>query len=47
MEYHNVPGVSIAVINDHQIDWAKGRMIVRLCPPTKVLFDSLAQTEYT
>ena len=24
MEYYNVPGVSIAVINDYQVEWAKG-----------------------
>jgi CubicO group peptidase (beta-lactamase class C family) len=24
MEYYNVPGVSIAVINDNQVEWVKG-----------------------
>jgi len=24
MAYHNVPGVSIAVINDHQVEWTRG-----------------------
>jgi CubicO group peptidase (beta-lactamase class C family) len=24
MKHYNVPGVSLAVINDYQVEWAKG-----------------------
>lgn len=30
MNYHKVPGVSIAVINDYQVEWAKGYGVLEL-----------------
>jgi CubicO group peptidase (beta-lactamase class C family) len=43
MEAHNVPGVSIAVINDFEIDWAKGYGVLELGGHEPVTPDTLFQ----
>ncbi len=43
MAYHNVPGVSIAVINDYQIEWAKGYGVLEAGKSEPVTPDTLFQ----
>ena len=43
MEYHSVPGVSIAVINDFEIEWAKGYGVLELGGSEPVTPDTLFQ----
>ena len=43
MEYHNVPGVSIAVINDFEIEWTKGYGVMELGGYEPVTSDTLFQ----
>ena len=43
MEYHNVPGVSIAVINGFEIEWAKGYGVLELGGHEPVTPDTLFQ----
>jgi CubicO group peptidase (beta-lactamase class C family) len=43
MAYHNVPGVSIAVINDFEIEWAKGYGVLELGGNEPVTSDTLFQ----
>lgn len=43
MEYHNVPGVSIAVINDFEIEWAKGYGVLELGGSEPVTPETLFQ----
>lgn len=43
MEYHNVPGVSIAVINDFELEWARGYGVLELGENEPVTTDSLFQ----
>ena len=44
MEYYNVPGVSIAVINDYQIEWAKGYGVLKAGGSERVTPETLFQT---
>jgi len=41
MEHYGVPGVSIAVINDYQLDWAKGYGVLEAGGDERVTPDSL------
>jgi len=43
MEHYNVPGVSIAVINNHKIEWAKGYGTVESGSDIPVTHDTLFQ----
>lgn len=43
MEYHHVPGVSLAVIGDGRIDWAKGYGVLEAGQQTHVTPDTLFQ----
>jgi len=43
MAYYNVPGVSIAVINDYQIEWAKGYGVLEAGKDQPVTTDTLFQ----
>src|SRR5919202_244869 len=43
MAFHSVPGVSIAVINDGQIEWAKGYGVREVGKPAPVTTDTLCQ----
>jgi CubicO group peptidase (beta-lactamase class C family) len=43
MAYHNVPGVSIAVINDFQIEWAKGYGVLEAGMDQPVTTDTIFQ----
>ena len=47
MAYHQVPGVSIAVINDYQIEWAKGYGVLEAGKDQPVIADTLFQTGST
>lgn len=47
MAYHNVPGVSIAVINDYQIEWAKGYGALEAGKEQPVTTDTVFQTGST
>jgi CubicO group peptidase (beta-lactamase class C family) len=44
MEFHSVPGVSVAVITDFQIEWAKGYGVREAGRPGAVTPDTLFQT---
>lgn len=44
MAYHKVPGVSIAVINDYQIEWAKGYGVLEAGRDQPVTTETLFQT---
>jgi CubicO group peptidase (beta-lactamase class C family) len=44
MAYYNVPGVSIAVINDNRIEWAKGYGVLEAGTDAPVTPDTLFQT---
>ena len=44
MEYYNVPGVSIAVINDYQVEWAKGYGVLEAGGSERVTPETLFQT---
>lgn len=44
MEYYNVPGVSIAVINDYQVEWARGYGMLETGRSERVTPDTLFQT---
>ena len=44
MEHYNVPGVSIAVINDYQIEWVKGYGVLEAGTSECVTPDTLFQT---
>lgn len=43
MEYHNVPGVSIAVINDFEIEWTKGYGVLEIGGTEPVTPETLFQ----
>lgn len=43
MEYHNVPGVSIAVINDFELEWARGYGVLELGGDEPITPDTLFQ----
>jgi CubicO group peptidase (beta-lactamase class C family) len=43
MEAHNVPGFSIAVVNDFKLEWAKGYGVMQLGGNRRVTRDSLFQ----
>jgi CubicO group peptidase (beta-lactamase class C family) len=43
MEFHNTPGVSIAVINNFEIEWAKGYGVVKAGSSATVTPDTLFQ----
>jgi CubicO group peptidase (beta-lactamase class C family) len=43
MAYHNVPGVSIAVIDDFEIEWAKGYGVLELGGSEPVTSETLFQ----
>jgi CubicO group peptidase (beta-lactamase class C family) len=43
MAYYNVPGVSIAVINEDQIEWAKGYGVLEIGGSDPVTLDTLFQ----
>lgn len=47
MAYHNVPGVSIAVINNFQIEWAKGYGVLEAGKEQPVTTDTIFQTGST
>jgi CubicO group peptidase (beta-lactamase class C family) len=44
MQHYNVPGVSIAVINDYQVEWAKGYGVLETGTSKLVTPDTLFQT---
>lgn len=44
MEYYNVPGVSIAVINDYQVEWARGYGVLEVRKSELVTPVTLFQT---
>jgi len=44
MAHYDVPGVSIAVINDHQIEWAKGYGLLQAGSPDPVTAETFFQT---
>ena len=44
MEYYKVPGVSIAVINDYQIEWARGYGVLEAGTTKRITPDTLFQT---
>lgn len=43
MVYHNVPGVSIAVINDYQVEWARGYGVLQAGMSERVTPETLFQ----
>lgn len=47
MAYYNVPGVSIAVINDYQIEWAKGYGVLEAGKNEPVTTETIFQTGST
>jgi CubicO group peptidase (beta-lactamase class C family) len=47
MAHYNVPGVSIAVINDNKVDWAKGYGVIKSGSNTSVTTESLFQAAST
>lgn len=47
MAYHKIPGVSIAVIEDDKIDWAKGYGALQAGKPAPVTADSVFQAAST
>ena len=44
MQYYNVPGVSIAVISDYQVEWAKGYGVLAAGSNEPVAPETLFQT---
>jgi CubicO group peptidase (beta-lactamase class C family) len=44
MAYYNVPGVSIAVINDYQVEWTRGYGVLEAGKPEPVTPEKLFQT---
>lgn len=43
MEYHHVPGVSVAVVNDGRIEWAKGYGVIEAGQEQPVTTDTIFQ----
>ena len=46
MEYYNVPGVSIAVINDFKIEWVKSYGVLEIGSSQPVTPDTIFQTGF-
>src|SRR3990170_3060459 len=44
MAYYNVPGVSIAVINDHRVEWTRGYGVIEASKSDPVTAETLFQT---
>ena len=47
MAHYKVPGVSIAVINDNEIDWAKGYGVTKAGSDTPVTTETVFEAAFT